>query len=249
MAIDSAAKRRSASAIIAGVFVVSVTPDATKALAWRQDAGWGYQGIAIAEAAITPTDDDADITVTTYYDGDGAVIRAARLTLLHAVNSFRNADLGNPERLDMDRHAVRSIRAARTPNSGTLHRLWMFTSRAGDAPAPRELIVTVGFDRSSHRVRAADTTNRTDADGTTMIVSNTRLRVASDSMRNADLSNGSTDRDRHTTTHRSDPSGARGLLHRVFLQADGRAGDCWAPKELILEAAVSGPGDVRAADR
>ena len=50
MALDTAAKRRSAAAIFV-LFAVGVTPDATPGGEWRQQAGWGYSGIAAGEAA------------------------------------------------------------------------------------------------------------------------------------------------------------------------------------------------------
>lgn len=46
MAIDTAAKRRSAAAVLTGLLIVGVTPAASPDLAWRQSAGWGYEGIA-----------------------------------------------------------------------------------------------------------------------------------------------------------------------------------------------------------
>ncbi len=52
MAIDTAAKRRSAASV-AGVWnAPGVTPDASKSLAWRQSAGWGYEGIATTAAVV-----------------------------------------------------------------------------------------------------------------------------------------------------------------------------------------------------
>ena len=45
MAIDTAAKRRSASGILTGIVSVAQTPDAAQPVAWRQNAGWGYVGI------------------------------------------------------------------------------------------------------------------------------------------------------------------------------------------------------------
>lgn len=50
MAIDTAAKRRSVSAILTGIVSVGVTPSATHNEAWRQDAGWGYRGIPVNPA-------------------------------------------------------------------------------------------------------------------------------------------------------------------------------------------------------
>ena len=52
MAIDSAAKRKAVSSIPGLPFAPSVTPDATKAVFWRQTVGWGYGGIAAAAPGI-----------------------------------------------------------------------------------------------------------------------------------------------------------------------------------------------------
>ncbi len=59
MAIDDAEKRKSVAGI--GFFIVGpgVTPNISKDAEWRQQAGWGYSGIAvgvpvIAVASIIP---------------------------------------------------------------------------------------------------------------------------------------------------------------------------------------------------
>jgi len=52
VAIDSRAKRASAAG--SGVpFMLGVTLDATKGVAWRQAAGWSYSGIAPDGAGST----------------------------------------------------------------------------------------------------------------------------------------------------------------------------------------------------
>lgn len=45
MAIDSAEKRKSLAGIITSM-PPGVTPNASKDAEWRQEAGWGYPGIA-----------------------------------------------------------------------------------------------------------------------------------------------------------------------------------------------------------
>lgn len=55
MAIDTAAKRRSVSGILTGLAIVGVTMDATPDVAWRQSAGWGYQGIEVVSSTFAPT--------------------------------------------------------------------------------------------------------------------------------------------------------------------------------------------------
>lgn len=49
MAIDTAEKRRSAAGCGAFPLGPGVTPDAAKGAGWRQQAGWGYAGIAAAD--------------------------------------------------------------------------------------------------------------------------------------------------------------------------------------------------------
>jgi hypothetical protein len=44
--IDTAAKRRSAGGVAFLPLGPGVTPNAAKNAAWRQQAGWGYSGIA-----------------------------------------------------------------------------------------------------------------------------------------------------------------------------------------------------------
>ena len=190
---------------------------------------------------------DADTLATTYTDVQGTTIRAPMPTLLHAMDSARNADLIGAHRLPRDRYSARSSRAGRLPNSGRQVRILMFTSRAGDALAPRDFILDVSVSGSGARVKAADTTSRTDVDGTTLRVATTRAYLAPDSGRNADLKLGSTDRDRFWTQHQFDKGEAtRGMVHRVMLVSDGRAGNVWAPRDLILDVAGSGLGDVKA---
>lgn len=52
MAIDTPEKRRSAAGV--GFFLVGpgVTPNASKDIEWRVQAGWGYSGLATFTAAV-----------------------------------------------------------------------------------------------------------------------------------------------------------------------------------------------------
>lgn len=47
MAIDTAAKRRSAGGVAFLPLGPGVTPDAAKPVAWRQQAAWSYSGISL----------------------------------------------------------------------------------------------------------------------------------------------------------------------------------------------------------
>lgn len=60
MPIDTAAKRRSAASVAGVPWVPGVTPDAAKPVAWRQQSGWGYSGVAAGAAA-----DDSPVSVWT----------------------------------------------------------------------------------------------------------------------------------------------------------------------------------------
>lgn len=51
MAIDTAAKRRSAATVGQVWMAPGITPDATPGQEWRQSSGWGYEGI-LAGASI-----------------------------------------------------------------------------------------------------------------------------------------------------------------------------------------------------
>ncbi len=52
MPVDTAAKRRSAAAVGFPPWVPGVTPDAAKPVAWRQQGGWGYSGIASGDPVV-----------------------------------------------------------------------------------------------------------------------------------------------------------------------------------------------------
>lgn len=47
MAIDTAEKRRGVAGLYTGFYPVAVTPNASKDIEWRQQAGWGYSGIEV----------------------------------------------------------------------------------------------------------------------------------------------------------------------------------------------------------
>lgn len=52
MAIDTAAKRRAAAGVPFLPLGPGVTPDATKAQAWRQQVAWSYSGILAGAPAV-----------------------------------------------------------------------------------------------------------------------------------------------------------------------------------------------------
>ncbi len=52
MAIDNAEKRRSVAGIGFWVVGPAVTPNSSKDIEWRQQAGWGYSGISAAAVGV-----------------------------------------------------------------------------------------------------------------------------------------------------------------------------------------------------
>jgi hypothetical protein len=57
MAIDTAEKRRSVSGVGFLPLIPGVTPELSKDVDWRQQAGWSYSGVAVdGEVADTGTD-------------------------------------------------------------------------------------------------------------------------------------------------------------------------------------------------
>lgn len=193
-----------------------------------------FKGASITSVdPITPTDDDADTTVTARIDVDGNTIRPPRLTLLHAVDSARNADLHDADRLPMDRYDSTSVRLGRVPTTGHHMRIYAFTSRAGEGAPIRRVVAEIGASKATQRL-VTDTTSRTGPDGETLRVATTRLFHAAESARNAALSSAGTDRDRFLTLHALPGSGKVAALHRLFMQHDGRAGNAWCPREIIV---------------
>ena len=53
MAIDTAEKRRSAAGVgVPGIVGPGVTPNSSKDIEWRVQAGWSYSGISAFTAAV-----------------------------------------------------------------------------------------------------------------------------------------------------------------------------------------------------
>lgn len=205
----------------------------------------GGSGTAVGSLFVMPGDRDTDVTVTARTDLDGATIRPARATVLHAVNSCRNADLIGPDRTALDRYLIRSRRTGRLPNVGQYLRLLVFSGRAGEAFSPSTISVSLSGTTPRARFHAADTTSRTDLDGATMTVCTVRALHASDSQRNADLSTVGTDSDRFRATVTL-PVGTRAYVNRLLLVADGRAGSVFSVKDFSVLASVVGQGQTKA---
>jgi len=189
-------------------------------------------------AVTPPSDDDADTTVTTFTDFAGYVVRPARITIRHAMDSAREADLTGGDRTPLDRFEVRSLRSGRLPNEGLVARVIAHSARAGDAFAPLAFIFDLGV--SQHRRRlSTDTANRTDRDGYTVVVPSLTVFHAADSALRSTLTALPSDRDRFYTRHDVPASGRIGGVHRVLVVSDGRAGSAFAPSAIILDVSVT----------
>ena len=200
------------------------------------------QGGTTTATLVQPVDDDTDTSVTARSDRDGYEVRAPRISALHSVDSARNADLVGEDRMALDRFAVRSRRSGRNPTYAETDvvRLKFFSSRAGDAIAPRQILLHYTLSSKKAR-RTSDTTDRTDVDGYKLRVPAWELQHADDSALNSDLVTvGVTDRDRFKVRHRIPRSGQRGFIHRLKFVTDGRAGNAGSPMTMFLKYDLAG---------
>jgi hypothetical protein len=249
MAIDTAEKRFSIVDLSSPWRVQTVVPSGTVDESERAHFIFMYAGISLI-AAIPPADrDDQDnagntLTITSFVDGDGATLRPPRLTLLHSFDDARNAALTGPERLDMDRHTARGFRLGRQTNTGDSLRLFAFTSRAGEVPAIRSIVLTVSPVPRRQRLLAADTTSRTARDGTSLVVPTVQVMHAADSSRNSDLRVIASEQDRTSTRHAiSSAISRQGRSHRLMVMGLGRAGSAGpAVRKIVLTVVPVPPG-------
>lgn len=178
-------------------------------------------------------DNDADTTVTAFIDCDGAYIRPARTTLLHAMDDSRNAALTGSHRMPMDRFRAESVRHGRNPNVGRNLRLLFYSLRAGDALAIRSISLDVSVRAPKARLAAKDTTTRTDCDGAKIMVPDVTCMYASDSSLNSALTVQHTVQDR-VYARFGIAEGRATSTHRVMLFSL-RAGDAFSVRSLGLE--------------
>lgn len=200
-----------------------------------------------AAVATPPADDDADTAATAVLDRDAATIRPPRVTVRHALDSAKNSALTGADRLPLDRHEGISDRTGRLPNAGLFPRIDLFTGRAGEVFAPFAILIDYKLAPFEQRTAAADTATGTDRDGASMAVPTWTLRHAMDSAKNADLAQGSADQDAYATIHEPSPTASRGVILRLSLETDGRAGTPGAPFSLAVDWAPSGETTDRAA--
>jgi len=186
--------------------------------------------------STSPEDYDADTVVTARTDKDGTTIRPGRVTVQHAGASARNADLVGPHRTTMDRYYARSPRSGRTPTASpdTRFRFKAWSARAGDTFAVREILLTLDARPRSAVRLAKDTTNRTDKDGTTLIVPTWQSLYAASSALNSALRAGGEWRDRFLSKNTMPDGKKVGYIHRFQLRTDGRAGSAGCPLDLTL---------------
>jgi hypothetical protein len=245
LAIDSEAKRKSVLSMYQAI-PVGIKPDATQPQAWRQNAGWGYYGISTAISETTPEDDDADVTVTTRTDRDGATVRPPRSTLLTAMDSLANSALEAPSRAPLDAHEAYFERVGAGTQEGSLARSNMYSNRAADAAAV--LMYIIDYDVVSNTVDVTiDTTGGTDKDGAHVRVPTTFLRTAMDTLRNAGLTIGTApERDAREGYYWAANELDVGVALRALIGQAGRGGDAYAVVELEIDYEVEGPHLARA---
>lgn len=176
------------------------------------------------------------LTVTAFVNGAGHEMRAPRLEHFHAADSARDADLTGYDRLELDRYHALSDRTGRGQTLAyDTHRLRWVAKRAGERFSPREIILDVEIDESESRLDAV-TADRTNAAGHEMRYPAWRAWLASDSGRDVALDTvGASDRDRNRVKFAVPSDDAVGWVHRLRLQADGRAGNRFCVKEIIVE--------------
>jgi hypothetical protein len=192
----------------------------------------------------TTQGDGSSITVTATVDADAATIRAPRPVLLHAFDSARNADLVEPELLDMDRYSARSLRAGRARNEGMTVRVDAYTARAGNAMAGAVTVLDL-VPRGTLPVAAPETTARAADDGSSIAVPTVKVYTGRGN-RNGDLGLGGASRDRFATIHDVSRQGAVGTRLRIDFVGDGRAGNAMANRRLVLTLTAVGDKDTLA---
>ena len=88
-----------------------------------------------------PEDPDNDVAYTVYFDCDGQSILVPRPTIMHSVDSLRNADLVGPDRVKMDAFEGKSNRTGHHPRDGRTVRIVIYDNRADRALSIREVRV------------------------------------------------------------------------------------------------------------
>lgn len=199
-----------------------------------------------SETAVetTPSDDDADVTVTTRADCDGATVRPPRVTLLTAVDSLANSALADPQRGALDAHEVRFIRLG-NDETGTLYRVYGYSNRGADAFAAKAIVIEYEVLDNTADMAAADTTSGTDRDGAHVRVPQLALRTAMNSLRNGALTIASgTDRDAREARFMCADVLDVGYAIRLLLDQAGRGGDAYAVTQVKIDYDVIPPGGV-----
>ena len=186
-------------------------------------------------SVVAPADDDTDTAVGAYTDCFGYGMRPARITVTHAMNSGRNADLIGPDRTALNMHEVKSVRTGRLPNEGIYTDIFLAASRAGERWAPQAVNVSYTAAPFESRVAAAETTVRTDCNGYEMAVPSWLAYLSMDGARNAQLGTvGATDQDAYTA-FLDLPVDARGMFPDLMLATTGRAGQRGVPRSVVVD--------------
>ena len=195
---------------------------------------------------VTPSDDDADVSVTTRSDRDGATIRPPRVTLMTALDSLANSALADPQRGPLHAFEVKFERSG-ADEEGTLVRIYSYSNRAADLYAAKAFIIEYEEVEDTVDIPVADTTSGTDSDGAHLRVAQIHLRYALDSLRDADLNIASaTDRDARRAYFHPALQIDEGWQVRLVFDQDGRGGDVYAISQIDIEYEDAGMEQIRA---
>lgn len=204
------------------------------------------QGGSAPITETTPSDNDADVSVTTRTDRDGATIRPPRVTLMTALDSLANAALADPQRGPLDVFEVKFDRMG-GDEEGSLGRILAYSNRGADALAIKALIIEYDEVPLEPDIDGEDTASGTDRDGAHIRVPQLLLRTAMESLRNADLTIGSSSyRDARQAHFHTAGEQDEGWAGRVLLDQAGRGGDAYAVAQIEIEYEEVGEEQVRA---
>jgi hypothetical protein len=171
---------------------------------------------------------------------------------MHATASARNADLVGADAMAMDRHRAFSERTGHSPaaSEDTRLRAYARSGRAGDTYAIRVVRLRL-LTSAQPGVHAADSTARSDRDGTTTRPAAITFMHATASARNADLTGADTmARDRHRARSLRighDATDSQDTRVRTYAFSS-RAGDSYAVRQLLLRLTEGSRPTIYAAD-
>lgn len=204
-------------------------------LRWTGQTAWQRRPVYPAP----PLDPDDDVAVVARIDHYGATLRPARWTVAHAAEGALEADFTGFDRMaTIDRHRLRSSRAARNPNVGNRFDVSLEANRAGEAFALHRLVAWISPEAA--RNRAASNTDRTDASGASVSVPSFFLLLSAASSRDGAFSTlGATVQDRWVARFAVPSAQGHGCRYEIDLVTDGRAGAAFAIDRIVCEVSAT----------